>query len=109
VTAKPPTPQVISALLRKAGFAESVPGERWQDVSSGYCIGVPLEVARAVVVRHHDEGQFDSEEGMHRHVHETAPEMLTRYAEVIDADGWDVELLPGGGCRLIVTAREESR
>jgi hypothetical protein len=109
---KPPTPQAISALLRKAGFARSNHGDKgvmWNAMSTGYRVTgrAPDAEPRFVVVLHFDEGQYGFRVDYERHL-ETAVEQLSRYAEVISAAGWDAELKHGDP-KLIVTAQEDSR
>lgn len=102
VTAKTPTPQAISALLRKAGFERSVSSatriKGWHDYSAGYM--ARGYGADSVEVRHMTG--FDRGERAAR----ARGEMLGRYADAITAAGWAVERTDYD--QLIVTAPEES-
>jgi hypothetical protein len=108
----PPTPQAVSALLKRAGFERSNHGDKgvmWNLMSTGYRVTgrTPDAEPRFVVVLHFDEGQYGCQDDWERHL-ETAVEQLSRYAEVISAAGWDAELRQGDP-KLIVTAREDSQ
>jgi hypothetical protein len=92
----PPTPQAISALLRKAGFERSVSRatriKGWRESSAGYYVtGYKDEVN----VRHM-LGFSRDEEARDR--------MLARYAEAIRAAGWQVTGPTPVGRELVVTA-----
>lgn len=89
VNARPPTPQVISALLGRAGFSQSLPAgdPASRTIISGYSRG--YEVATAVtepgvVVRWWP--------GPHDHTLADARSVLARYAPVITGAGWDVRM-----------------
>jgi hypothetical protein len=93
MTAKPPTPQGISALLRKAGFSRSVRQGRGQastgyDVSKSYGDG-------DVVVRHNTWSMVPFPEARDA--------ALARYAAAIEAAGYAVGR-DGQFSRLIVSA-----
>jgi hypothetical protein len=85
MTAKPPTPQGISALLKRAGFERSVSSatriKGWRNYSEGYSVtGYRDEVN----VRHHTGYARGSGAAERR---DTA---LAQYAEAIRAAGWHV-------------------
>lgn len=96
MTTKPPTPQGISALLRKAGFTRSARTGR-SGTCSGFRAGKVYTREGAVRVSHHFWSMGTPAE-RHR-------EELTRYAEVITAAGYRAEI-QNGGRDLIVTAGE---
>jgi hypothetical protein len=97
MTTKTPTPQGISALLRKAGFTRSERTGRG-GYCSGYRVGKLYTRDGAVRVSHHF---WSMGEPVTRHREE-----LARYAEVITAAGYMAEI-QNGGRDLIVTAGEE--
>jgi hypothetical protein len=90
---KNPTPQGISALLRKAGFNRSERQGRAGGSSSGFRVGTDWTRTGAVRVRH----VFWSMGGG-----DAAP-WLAKYARTITEAGWTVE---AGTYELIVTAKE---
>ena len=109
-TGKTPTPQGISALLRRAGFKRSVREGR-SGASSGYRVGkiygrvvliqqdgAIIQEGRAVEVRH----VFWSMGGTPA---ERYRQELERYAPAIEAAGYRTEI-QNGGRSLIVTAKE---
>ena len=109
MTTKQPTPQGISALLRKAGFAQTC--TKCEDGETGF--NAYLSARRdgpsvpIVAVTHHDHGQYETQAAWSKHLHD-APEWLSRYAEPVSAAGWDVELrCTGDTPRLIVSALPE--
>lgn len=95
MTPRPPTPQAISSLLREAGFERSNHGDKgvmWNEHSTGYRAysgGGYEDVPPFVTVIHYDAGQSCCEDCHARHKDQTAPEMLSRYAEAISAAGWE--------------------
>jgi hypothetical protein len=102
---KPPTPQGISALLRKEGFTKSESSatavKGWRNRSRGYRVSRAYGEDGAVHVEHETGlfriGDADRERAMRE---------LERYAEVLTAHGYAVRK---GGLiidRLIVTAGE---
>lgn len=97
-TPKTPTPQGISALLRKAGFARSDSRPRGQGSSSGFTVGKVYGSEGAVQVRHHF---WSMGTPLDRY-----EEKLTAYAEAITAAGFAAERDPGWH-RLIVRAKDE--
>jgi hypothetical protein len=102
VTAKPPTPQGISALLRKAGFQRYV--NSVSEYRDGYRVSAGrTRFERGVVVEH---VAFCTSIHMRDTCH---AEMLAKYAEGIAAAGWHLGGLTRDGRRLIVTAREDSQ
>jgi hypothetical protein len=112
---KPPTPQAISALLRKAGFERWTLGpatrEHWdgrpvassRERSDGYEV---IKGPREQVLVGYREGRVVNPDRMA----ERRARMLAEYARVVRDAGWQVadsesgEWAPG----LIVTAREEA-
>jgi hypothetical protein len=103
---KQPTPQGISALLRKAGFERSVSNAtRVRGFSSrtrGYVVGARTD--RSVAVYHEDGNSFMTTDAtVERQVREQA-----RYADAIEAAGYAVERGTGGLFGpLIVRAKSE--
>lgn len=95
VTAKPPTPQGISRLLKNAGCKRSE--RQIGGFSTGYVVGTDYRRADAVQVRH----RFWSMGGGDATPH------LAFYAEIITAAGWAVELT--GLQAITVTAPEEEQ
>lgn len=93
---KTPTPQGISALLRKAGFERSVSRPRNQGSSSGFIVGKCYDDEGAVQVRHHF---WSMGTPLDRY-----EEKLAAYAEAITAAGFAAER---GWHRLIVRAKAE--
>lgn len=94
---KPPTPQGISALLRKAGFERSVSRGR-SGSSSGFRVHKDYTRDGAVRVTHHF---WSMGTPIERHQQE-----LARYAQAITAAGYRAEITDGGW-GLTVTARED--
>lgn len=92
-TPKTPTPQGISALLRKAGFEKSVTSttrvrgwhsRSWGFVVRGYMKGI-------VYVHHEDGGHMQTDEAQVARVREQE-----RYAVAIESAGYAVERGEGG-------------
>jgi hypothetical protein len=92
-----PTPQAISALLRKAGFekSESSGSKGWRNYSEGYKVNGPFD--EAVEVRHMT-GLDRGENGRKRRA-----EMLARYAAAITEAGWAIAADDDRDYVLIVT------
>lgn len=90
---KQPTPQGISALLRKAGFERSVRSTTrvrgYSSRSQGYVVGGGK--VSAVTVYHEDSSFMRTDATVERCVREQA-----RYAEAIEAAGYAVERGSGG-------------
>jgi hypothetical protein len=90
---KPPTPQAVSAPLRKAGFTRAVTAIR------GGCSGFVVTADRArdgsVRVRYRSWSMGAVDQG--------AREWITRYAKAITGAGWTVD---AGTYELVVTAPE---
>ncbi len=82
---KPPTPQGISALLRKAGFERSESRatriKGWRESSEGYYV---TGYRDEVTVRHRTGFGCGPAAGERRR------DMLAKYAEAIRAAGWTV-------------------
>lgn len=100
---KPPTPQGISALLRKAGFEKSVSSasriKGWRNHSPGYIVRAD---SPGRVFVHHTTSDF-------RPSRERCAEEQERYAQAIEAAGYAVERGEGGlWGPLIVTAPKEA-
>ena len=99
MTAKPPTPQGISALLRKAGFERSESSatriKGWRSYSEGYSVA-KWDDYGTVDVRWH-RGLLTPTEAA-----EARPRVLGDYIEAIRAAGYSVSLLNGD--HLIVTS-----
>jgi hypothetical protein len=109
VTQTKPTPQGISALLRKAGFGRSARNAtRVRGFSSrtrGYVVGGRTD--GTVAVYHEDGNSFMiTDATVERQVREQA-----RYAEAIEAAGYAVERGTGGlfGPLIVRAKNEESR
>lgn len=105
-TPKPPTPQGISALLRKAGFKRSESSttqiKGWRNYSEGFKVARSHGIEPGVRVEHKTGFRRGPETEKRR----TA--MLTQYAEAIAKAGYCVErdeLWPG----LNVTAESAER
>ena len=95
-TAKQPTPQGISALLKRAGFERSNhgrPGVMWNEVSTGFVCWKTYHRdypdQHYVAIQHDVEGMHSdrSDEGWHAYRRE-ALSMLERYAGVIREHGY---------------------
>ena len=101
MTTKPPTPQGISALLRRAGFDRSVSRatriKGWRESSEGYMV---TGYRDEVTVRH--MAGF----GRGPNADRRKRDMLAKYAEAIRAEGWAVAEPAEGDILqdLIVTA-----
>lgn len=100
--AKPPTPQGISSLLKRAGFARSEKRSTrikgWTESSQGYRVTRYREDGVAV---HHEPGFA---RGAAAQVREH--EKLTAYAKAIEEAGWKVQRdQVGFSTSLIVTAQ----
>lgn len=97
-TPKPPTPQGISALLKRAGFERSESSatriKGWRKYSEGYSAAKWDDRGSVEVTWH--RGLLSQSEGS-----ETRPRMLAAYIEAINAAGYSVRLQSD---RLIVTA-----
>ena len=91
MTSKAPTPQGISALLRKAGFERSDYDSRGS--STGFRVTKDYGHDGAVRVRHYFLSMAPQAE--------RRKEMLARYVKAITEAGWSVE---AGEWELIVTA-----
>jgi len=107
MTHKPPTPQGISALLKRAGFERSESSatgvKGWRNHSEGYVVR-GYESGRVHVG--HEDGRFHSADADRQR----SAEMEERYAQVIEAAGYAVERSGEAGgyfSRLIVTARKD--
>ncbi|HLK77209.1 MAG TPA: hypothetical protein VKU77_26605 [Streptosporangiaceae bacterium] len=96
MTARNPTPQGISALLRRAGFTRSV--ERTRDGCSGFVVTRHPASEHAVHVRHSFFLMNADRDGNRRKA------KLAAYAKTITEAGWTVE---AGEHELIVTAAPE--
>jgi hypothetical protein len=102
---KPPTPQGISALLRKAGFERSIAWKSGQirnmtQRTDGYIVTAHVHLTGAVTVEH--RGRDLSEEQQHA--------VISAYAAAIRAKGWQVteETTFTGTLRLKVSAPESA-
>ncbi len=96
MTAKQPTPQGISRLLRQAGFSKSAHQGRAKS-SSGYRVSrelVAYEQRVTVRHRHHFWSMLGGDPGPY----------LAKYAETITGAGYEVTIEK---YRLIVTAKED--
>jgi len=92
---KPPTPQGISALLKRAGFERSSGG------SAGYTVhGYAGRFSDVVIF---NPGNDDSMEAWERYLSE-AEEELARCAQTITAAGFAVEFKYRPVPKLVVTA-----
>jgi hypothetical protein len=95
----PPTPQAISALLRKAGFERSQSRatriKGWRESTTGYH-----------VTGYGDEVNVSHRLGFARD-EEARDRMLAKYADAIRAAGWQVSGPTAVGRELIVTAQED--
>lgn len=94
VTSKPPAPQGISALLKRAGFERSdtgQPGVMWHEASTGFSVwktfhgNAPRQPY--VAVQHHIRDADRSDEGWPGRQQEMRA-MLDRYAEVLRTAGY---------------------
>ena len=95
--AKQPTPQGISALLRKAGFRRSTQGSiQWTE---GYQVYKHHNVAGAVTVQYQPGAMAGFAAGKARQ-----RERLAAYTETIEAAGFTVDR---DQAALIVSANEE--
>ena len=112
-TPRPPTPASVSALLKQAGFERSNGDNR--NLMTGYhaygswqrnVLDLDGPLLPCVIVTHADEGQHDTEQAWERHLRK-AEEMLSRYAEIIHAGGYDPDLKRGGNPRLVIAAAPE--
>ncbi len=105
MTPKPPTPQAISALLRKAGHVRAE-----KLANSGNTRGFKVSRSRmddgVVLVNFWEHSDLRTDPAVHR-------QMLARYAEDLAKAGWGVEtaLSRGGGVprHLIVTAPDKAQ
>ena len=99
-TVKPPTPQGISALLRKAGFERSVSSatriKGWRNYSEGYSVrsDYVAEAGDCISVSYNRGNYLPSEADRIR------PGMLADYGVAIAAAGYSAEIVRD---RLIVT------
>lgn len=91
MTPKPPTPQGVSALLKRAGFARAV--IQMRGGCSGFRVTKDHGREGRVRVRHHTWTMASDDA---RHQRE-----LARYAKTITEAGWSVEV---GTYELVVTA-----
>ena len=97
---KSPSPQGISALLRKAGFEKSESSatriKGWRNHSEGYSVAKDwiAEVGDCISVAYNRGLKLPSEADLIR------PDMFARYAEAITAAGYSAEIVRD---RLIVT------
>lgn len=100
-----PTPQSISALLRKAGFDRSEPWSLGGKGASGRAPGYLVRAYGTGVVRvHHEDGKrLPADEDRQR-----CAEMAERYAQAIEGAGYAVKRrdVANWSGSLIVTARE---
>lgn len=92
---KPPTPQGISALLKRAGFPRSESRGR-SGRCSGFVVSKDFTRGNAVRVRHHFWSMGATPE-QHQ-------QKLAEYTQTLAAAGWNVD---DGGRELIVTAGKE--
>lgn len=111
MSAKPPTPQAISSLLRKAGFEKAVitDNNRYhKENTAGFHI---VKGAGDVRVTWWSESVLPSARTTAFVEAERAEErrMLTVYAEVIRAGGWAVEEKPSLGFLSVYAPREDTR
>lgn len=90
MSGKSPTPQGISALLRKAGFKRSEQLRGYGGSGSGFRVSTGRD-AGTVQVRHHFWSMGGGD----------AKPYLAKYTETIRAAGWNVE---AGEYELTVTA-----
>jgi hypothetical protein len=96
MTVKTPTPQAVSALLKRSGFKRSGLRSDGINDTGGYAVGKVYQGEGIVRVRHYF---LSMGAGMDRH-----RAQLERYAEVITAAGYAAELQDDGR-KLIVTAK----
>jgi hypothetical protein len=94
MTAKTPTPQGISALLRKAGFTKAVV-RRHYITCPGYHVSKPAGFPAGAVQVNHWTGSSST--------FRQDREMLSRYAEAIAAAGYSIK---ADDWDLIITAGE---
>lgn len=99
MTPHPPTPQGISALLKRAGFTKSVRTPRMGS-SSGYQVAKDYGNLNGVAVRHITWSMNPPEN--------IVSEWLSKYADAISAAGYAVTR-PEDRDILIVTAKETDR
>lgn len=95
MTAKPPTPQSISALLNRAGFDRAE--VKMRSGRSGFIVTKGYDSDGTVRVRWNSWSMGAPRERHHLE--------LTKYAEAITAAGWTVE---AGQYELVVTAKPSS-
>ncbi len=96
-TTRNPTPQGISALLKRAGFTRSEPMER-SGRNSGFLVNRDHGHGGTVRVRHYFRMMGADQDGSIR------KEKLAAYTKTITEAGWAVE---AGEHELIVTAAPE--
>jgi len=102
MSGKEPTPQGISALLKRAGFERSTSSpsriKGWRNYSAGYRVEASYPTGAEVT---HKTG-FDRSE----RAQAERDKMLNAYADVIRAAGWHV-VTTESRPRLIVSAQSE--